>query len=176
MDQLTGKDPTATSLPGFKPGFYLLKPSFHDNVYCISLELATTKLAQIPPKFQVFQPADKSTSYSHPSITDSDPMEQEVQLKRTSVILSHQDWFFRFVLHFSNHLVNQLDGSDTSKADLAHLQEFVYSALRAGSMLRGTCHIYGATSGRLPQQHPAQLQAPVKHQLQAHSLDSRLLF
>ena len=86
---------------------------------------------------------DKSTSYSHPLTTDSVLAEQEVQLKRTLVILSHQDWFLGSVLCFSNCLVNQLDGSDSSKGDLAHLQEFVYSASRAGfDAQRNVSHLW----------------------------------
>ena len=70
-------------------------------------------------------------------------VEQEVQLKRTSVIPSHQDWFFGLILHFFIHLVNQLGGSDSSKADLAHLQEFVYSGLRAGfNAWRNVSHLW----------------------------------
>ena len=91
MDQLTGKDPKAKSPTGLGPGSYLRKPSFRDKAYRISLEPAATHTAQVPPKFWMLQPVDKSTSYSRPSFTDSDLAEQEVQLKRTSVILFHQD-------------------------------------------------------------------------------------
>ena len=181
MDQLTGKDPKAKSPTGLGPGSYLRKPSFRDKAYRISLEPAATHAAQVPPKFRMLQPADKSTSYSRPSFTDSDLAEQEVQLKRTSVILSHQDWFLGSVLHFANRLGNQLDGSDSSKADLAHLQEFVYSASRAGfDARRNVSHLWFNTVLRRRDAYLSdtftRLQAPLKRQLRAHSLDSRLLF
>ena len=129
----------------------------------------------------MLQPADKSTSYSHPSFTDADLAEQEVQLKRMSVILSHQDWFLGSVLRFANRLGNQLDGSDSSKADLAHLQEFVYSASRAGfDARRNVSHLWFNTVLRRWDAYLGdtftRLQAPLKCQLRAHSLDSRLLF
>ena len=68
MDQLTGKDPKAKSPTSLGPGSYLQKPSFRDKASRISLELAATHAAQVPPKFRMLQPADKSTSYSHPSL------------------------------------------------------------------------------------------------------------
>ena len=181
MDQLTGKDPKAKSPTSLGPGSYLQKPSFRDKAYHISLEPAATHAAQVPPKFRMFQPVDKFTSYSRPSFTDSDLAEQEVQLKRTSVILSHQDWLLGSVLRFANCLGNQLDGSDSSKADLAHLQEFVYSASRAEfDACRNVSHLWFNTVLRRQDAYLGdtftRLQAPLKRQLRAHSLDGRLLF
>ena len=50
MDQLTGKDPKAKSSTGLGPGISLRKPSFHNKVYCLSLEpVATLATSSDPP-------------------------------------------------------------------------------------------------------------------------------
>ena len=61
--------------------------------------------------------------------------DQEVQLKRTNIILSHQDWFLGSTIQTSKQLQAQVDedtSPETIKTSLQQLQEFVYVGLRLG--------------------------------------------
>ena len=181
MDQLTGQDPKAKSSTGLGPAMFLCHPKFREWVYRVSSHPKATHAAQVPPKFRVLQPPEKATAHSRPFITDFDMSDMEVQLRRSNIIVSYQDWFLGSILCLSEQLQSTTAERTSVQKILHDLQEFIFSALRAGCNARQhVCHLLFNTGLRrrdayLSDTFPC-LQAPLRKQLRAHILDDPLLF
>ena len=181
MDQLTGRDPKAKSSTGLGPATFLRRPRFRERVYRVSGHPKAAYAAQVPAKFRVLQPPEKATAHSRPFITDFDMSDMEVQLRRSNIILSYQDWFLGSVLRLSEQLQSTTAEHTPTQKILHDLQEFVFSASRAGYDARQhVCHLLFNTVLRrrdayLSDTFP-RLQAPLRKQLRAHILDDSLLF
>ena len=138
-------------------------------------------LHRCPPKFRVLQPLEKATAHSRPCITDFDMSDMEVQLRRSNIILSYQDWFLGSALRLSEQLQSTTAEHTSAQKILHDLQEFVFSTSRAGYDARQhICHLLFNTVLRrrdacLSDTFP-RLQAPLRKQLRAHILDDPLLF
>ena len=126
-------------------------------------------------------PSATATAHSRPFIMDFDMSDMEVQLRRSNIILSYQDWFLGSVLRLSEQLQSTTAEHTSAQKILYDLQEFVFSASRAGYDARQhVCHLLFNTVLRrrdayLSDTFP-RLQAPLRKQLRAHILDDPLLF
>ena len=137
----------------------------------------------MPAKFRDLQPASKSTTHSRPSVTDSDLGEQETQLRRTCVILSHQDWFLGAVLRLLQRL-GELVPPETPEAfdsTLAEVREFLYSSSRAGYDARAhVAHLLANTVLRRRDAYLGdtfqRLQPHLRRELRSHELVHHHLF
>ena len=107
--------------------------------------------------------------------------DMEVQLRRSNIILSYQDWFLGSILRLAEQLQSTTAEHTPTQKILHDLQEFVFSASRAGYDARQhVCHLLFNTVLRrrdayLSDTFP-RLQAPLRKQLRAHILDDSLLF
>ena len=181
MDQLTGWDPKAKSSTGLGPTTFLHRPKFRERVYRVSSHPKAAYSAQVPSKFRVLQPPEKATAHSRPFITDFNMSDLEVQLRRSNIILSYQDWFLGSVLRLSEQLQSTTTEHTSAQKILHDLQEFVFSTSQAGYNTRQhICHLLFNTvlcrrDACLSDTFP-RLQAPLRKQLRAHILDDPLLF
>ena len=181
MDQLTGRDPKAKSSTGLGPATFLRRPKFRERVYRVSGNPKAACATQVPAKFRVLQPPEKATTHSRPFITDFNVSDMEVQLRHSNIILSYQDWFLGCVLCLSEQLQSTTAEHTPTQKILHDLQEFVFSASRAGYDARQhVCHLLFNTvlcrrDAYLSDTFPC-LQAPLRKQLRAHILDDSLLF
>ena len=142
MDQLTGRDPKAKLSTGLGPATFLRRPKFREWVYRVSGHPKAAYAAQVPSKFRVLQPPEKDTAHSRPFITDFDMSNMEVQLRCSNIILSYQDWFLGSVLCLSEQLQSTTAEHTSAQKILHDLQEFVFSASRAGYDARQhVCHL-----------------------------------
>ena len=181
MDQLTGRDPKAKSPTGLGPAMFLRCPKFRERVYRVSGHPKAAYAEQVPSKFQVLQPPEKATTHSRPFIMDFDMSNMEVQLHRSNIILSYQDWFLGSALCLSEQLQSTTVEHTPMQKILHDLREFGFSASQAGYDARQhVCHLLFNTvlcrrDAYLSDTFP-HLQAPLRKQLRAHILDDSLLF
>ena len=180
MDQLTGWDPKAKLSTGLGPATFLRCPKFREWVYRVSGHPKAAYAAQVPCKFRVLQPPEKATAHSRPFITDFDMSDMEVQLCRSNIILSYQDWFLGSVLRLSKQLQSTTTEHTSAQKILHDLQEFVFSASQAGYDARQ--HVFHLLFNTVLSRRDAylsdtfpRLQAPLRWQLRAHILDDPLL-
>ena len=131
-----GRDPKAKSSTGLGPTTFLRRPKFRERVYRVSGHPKAAYTAQVPSKFRVLQPPEKPTAHSRPFITDFDMSDMEVQLHRSNIILSYQDWFLGSVLCLSEQLQSTTSEHTSAQKILHDLQEFIFSASR-----RPTTHV-----------------------------------
>ena len=142
MDQLTGRDPKAKSSTGLSPAKFLCHPKFRERAYRISGHPKAAYAAQVPSKFEVLQPPEKATAHSRPFMMDFDMSDMEVELRRSNIILSYQDWFLGSVLHLSEQLQSTTAEHMSAQKILHDLQEFVFSASRVGyDACQHVCHL-----------------------------------
>ena len=112
---------------------------------------------------------------------DFDMSDMEVQLCRSNIILSYQDWFLGSALCLSEQLQSTTMEHTSAQKILHDLQEFIFFASRAGYDARQhVCHLLFNTVLRrrdayLSDTFP-RLQVPLRKQLWAHTLDDPLLF
>ena len=105
----------------------------------------------------------------------------EVQLHRSNIILSYQDWFLGSVLRLSEQLHATTMGHAAAQKLLHGLQELVFSASRADyDACQHRCHLLFNTILYRRDAYLSdtftRLQGPLKKQLRANALDNPLLF
>ena len=172
MDQLAGLDPKAKSSTGLGPAMFLRHPTFKEQSYRVWGQPKATCAVQVSSKFQVLQPPTKATAHSKPFITDFNMSDMEVQLHCSNIILSYQDWFLGSVLQLSEQLQATTREYTLMRKLLHDLQEFVFSASRAGyNAHEHVCHFFNTILHRRDaclSDTFQRLQAPLKKQLRAH--------
>ena len=131
-NKLAGKDPRAkTSDAGGLPiKSYLKRPDYKDKSYRVSGKPKVTQAVALPFQFRTLQPPAKSKSTPALTLSNQEAVDMEVQLRRTGVVLSHQDWFLGAVRLLAETVQQNME---TVPEEFTQLIELLESGTRAST-------------------------------------------
>jgi len=130
-NRLAGKDPRAkpSEAGGLAPGTYLRRPDYREKSYRVTGQPKVTQAAHVPFQFRTLQPGSKSTVNPSMTLSHTEVTDLEVQLRRTAVVLSHQDWFLGSVRLLAEKAIKDME---PVPEHLAQMLELLHSGTRAG--------------------------------------------
>lgn len=131
MLRLQGQDSKAKPADsgGLQPGSFLKKPDFQDKSYRITGRPQFSQAAAVPLSFRALQPAQSSTKCHGVSLTNTETIDFESQMKRMAIMLSHQDWFLGAV---KNLVEKAIATADEPPEALTQALEMLQSGSKAG--------------------------------------------
>lgn len=131
MQRLLGQDAKAkpSDSGGLQPGSFLKKPDFQDKSYRITGRPQFSQAAAVPLSFRALQPAQAATKSHGVSLTNSEAIDLESQMKRMAIMLSHQDWFLGAV---KNLIEKAIAASTDPPEQLSQALEMLQSGSKAG--------------------------------------------
>lgn len=128
-NKLAGKDKRSKSSTGLAPKSYLKRPEFKDKSYRVTGKVNLTQPAEVPFHFRALQSLAKASATPGVILSHTETTEMEQQLRRTEVVLSHQDWFLGAVRTLVEMYTRDME---TVPELLTQALELLQSGSRAG--------------------------------------------